>query len=316
MTETFIGIDVSEDTLDLFLHPQGTYHVFANNTVGIAELITFAKQYMPIGKIVIEATGNLEYACAHALQQAGLPTAVMNPQFTAAFRTMRGKFTKTDATDAEMLALFAQKMEPEVRPVPTAEEKELKELTARRRQLVLLVTSERNRLRRACAEPIKDSIRRIIALLEDEKTEIEALMQERIEAIANYKHVYDLLMTVPGIGPAVAATLVTELPELGTLKAKQIASLVGVAPHAKESGKTYGKATTKGGRKCARAALYMAAITGARCNPALRPFYLRLVKEGKPKKVALVAVMRKLIIIANQMVKQNRPWQNEFTIAT
>lgn len=309
--ETFAGIDVSEDTLDVWLHPADVYRSFDNNDQGIAALIKHLRPYS-IVKIVIEATGNLEYACAYALQQTGYKTAVVNPQFTAAFRTMRGKFTKTDAADAEMLALFAQKMDPEVRPVATVMEKELKDLTSRRRQLVMMMTAERNRLRRVTSDTVRTGIKYMIGVLGDEKNAIEAQILELIKQNEQNKQTYDLLMTIPGIGPTVAATLVTDLPELGQLKGKQIAALVGVAPHAKESGKTHCKAKTKGGRKCARTALYMAAITGARCNPALKPFYQRLVNEGKPKKLALVAVMRKLITIANNIIKYQRPWQDDF----
>lgn len=311
MQESFIGIDVGEEMLDVWVHPQAIYRRFSNDGDGISDLVGFSAGFAPVGKIVTEATGNLEYPCTLALLQAGLPVAVVNPAFTAAFRMMRGKFTKTDATDAEMLALFAQKMEPEARTVPTQSERELKDLAVRRRQIVTMLTGERNRLRRAMSQGICTSIRHVIALLEAEKQAIETQMMARIDASDDHKQRYDLLVSVPGIGPAVAAALLTELPELGQLNAKQISALAGVAPHANQSGKSKRKAPIKGGRKCARAALYMAAITAARCNPAIKPFYQRLVKEGKPKKLALTAVMRKLVTIANQIIKQNRPWTDE-----
>jgi len=307
----FIGIDVSEDTLDVWIHPLAQYKAFENNTKGIKELITYIEP-LSIAKIVVEATGGLEYKAAHALQKAGYLLAVVNPSFTAAFRTMRGKFTKTDTTDAHMLALFAEKMDPAAKTVPNALEKELKELIARRSQLITMIVAERNRLRRAANSKIAESIKKTIAFFITQKQEVEELMLLHIQEVERYRNVYDLLITVPGIGSVTAITIIIELPELGMLNCKQVASLVGVAPHLKESGKTKFKARTKGGRKSVRAALYMSAITSARCNPAIKPFYNRLVKEGKAKKLALVASMRKILIIINSMIKEQRPWQNEY----
>lgn len=309
--DTYVGIDVSEGTLDVWLYPMDVLRSFENSNAGIAALIKYFKPYN-VAKIVIEATGNLEYECAYALQSKGYQVAVMNPQFTAAFRTMRGKFIKTDAEDAQMLALFAHKMDPQVSLLPNTQEKKLKDLASRRRQLISMIVAERNRLRRTKDVDACNSIKRIIAVLEDEKMEAVEQLLSLIEDNAQHKGNYDLLLTIPGIGPAVAATLITELPELGQLKSKQIASLVGVAPHANESGKSARKSKTKGGRKCARSALYMAALTGSRSNSALSTFYQRLVNEGKPKKLALVAVMRKLIIIANNIIKDQRPWEDNF----
>lgn len=309
--EVYIGIDVSEDTLDVWLHPLGKYEVFSNNPTGIAKLLKHLEAYN-VAKLVLEATGNLEYECAYALQHADYAAAVVSPCRTSAFRNMLGKLTKTDALDAYMLAQFAQKMDPDVRAVPTREEMALKELTARRRQITMTLVSERLRLRRASSQVICDSIRYIIKIFTAEKKQIEAMILEYIEANETVNNSYKLLLTIPSIGPVVAATLITELPELGKLNAKQIASLAGVAPHAKDSGKSNNRATIRGGRKCARTALYMAAITASRHNSSLKHFYERLVQVGKPKKLALVAVMRKLIIIANNIIKNNRPWVENY----
>ncbi|WP_395476380.1 IS110 family transposase [Rickettsia endosymbiont of Pantilius tunicatus] len=309
----FIGIDVSEDTLDIWLHPLNKYKVFDNNQKGINELVEYIADYN-IAKIVIEATGRLEYEAANTLQKVGYLVSVVNPYFTSAFRTMRGKFTKTDTIDAQMLALFAEKMNPESRKVANEIEKELKELTARRNQLITMIVSERNRLRRVTNQKIINSINSVINLLNDQKEEVEKLILYHILNIESYKEIYNLLITIPDIGSIIAITLITELPELGNLNCKQIASLVGVAPHCKESGKTRFKAKTKGGRKTVRAALYMAAVTSVRCNPAVKPFYKRLVEKGKAKKLALTAVMRKIVIIVNNIVKNKRPWQNQYKI--
>jgi transposase len=306
-----IGIDVSEDTLDIWIHPLNKYNQFNNNQQGIKELISTIQSYNII-KIVVEATGGLEYEVAKSLQQAGYPIAVVNPFFTAAFRTMRGKFTKTDIADAQMLALFAEKLDPQVRPVLNNLEKELKDLIARRNQLNTMVVAERNRLRRTKNNQIVEDINYIITILNRQKQEVEERMLKHIQNIEKYKNIYDLLITVPGIGSITAIALIIELPELGSLNCKQIASLIGVAPHCRESGKTKLKARTQGGRKTIRASLYMAAITAIRCNPAIKPFYTKLVERGKPKKLAITAAMRKIIIILNNIVKNNRVWQNDY----
>lgn len=320
MTDSiYVGIDVAQDWLDVWLHPVRKYKRFPNTTQGISKLLEhLAEQDGGIAKVVLEATGGLEYQAARRLQKTGFPTAVVNPYFTSAFRTMRGKRTKTDATDAEMLAMFAQKMDPETRPVPTAQEKEMRELTARRVQLIEMVTAEKNRLRRVDSEPVKLSVRVMITLLDEEKQRIEKRLQKMVQEHEAYARQYKLLTSIPAIGPAVAITLITELPELGQLNKKEIASLVGLAPHNRDSGKSTGKASirTGGGRRCVKAALYMGALVAARRNPAIKTFYQRLVENGKPKKVALIACMRKLLIIANQMIKEQREWQEDYVSNT
>jgi len=307
----FVGIDVSEDNLDLWIHPLNKYKTFNNTEQGISKIKDYLKPYN-VAKIVVEATGGLEYKAAEALQATGYYVSVVNPLFTAAFRTMRGKFTKTDTKDAQMLALFAERINPEARAVASVVEKELKELIARRNQLITMIVSEQNRLRRINSSKVINSISSIIALINEEKEKIEAIILQEIKKNENYKTIYDLLTTVPGIGPVVAITLLIELPELGALNCKQIASLVGVAPHARESGKSKLYAKTKGGRKTVRAALYMAAISATRFNSAIAPFYKKLVARGKPKKLALVASMRKMVIILNNIVKNKRPWQKVY----
>jgi len=311
----YVGIDVAQEWLDVWLHPKHQYKRFSNTTQGISKLLEhLTEQDNPVAKVVLEATGGLEYQAARRLQKAGVPTAVVNPYFTSAFRVMRGKRTKTDATDAEMLAMFAEKMDPEIRPVPTAQEKEMRELTARRVQLIEMVTAEKNRLKRIDSESVLLSVRVMITLLAEEKERIEKRLQKMVQEHETYANQYRLLTSIPAIGPAVAITLITELPELGQLNKKEIASLAGLAPHNRDSGKTTGKAAirTGGGRRCVKAALYMGALVATRHNPVLKTFYKRLVENGKPKKVAIVAVMRKLLIIANQMTKEQREWSENY----
>lgn len=307
----FAGIDVSMDWLDTALHPQGKSWRFANSVAGIAEMAAVLADFK-IEKIVLEATGGLEYAAALYLKRAGFSVAVVNPARTAAFRVMAGKITKTDATDAKLLALFAQKMEPEEGGVPDEDHKKLKELIARRRQLVDLLVQERNRLQNTYDPAVKKSVQAMIAHIGQEREHIEILLIAAIETLPDLRESYHLLKTIPAVGPVVAATLVTEMPELGTLTPRQISSLAGLAPHNNDSGRTVGKAGIRGGRACVRAALYMAAIVAIRRNLVMRDFYKRLVESGKPKKLAIIAVMRKLIIVANQIVKNKQPWQNDY----
>lgn len=312
---TYVGIDVAQDWLDVWLHPLRKHRRFDNTAAGITKLLEYLEEFN-VAKVVLEATGGLEYLAARMLQKAGFAATVVNPYFTSAFRVMRGKFTKTDSTDAEMIAIFSEKMDPEIRPVPTQQEKELKELTARRVQLIEMIVAEKNRLRRLDSEAIKLSIQMIIKILTDEKDHIETRLEKLVWQHQEYAKKYELLTSIPSIGQAVALTLITELPELGKLNKKQIASLTGLAPHNRDSGKTIGKATTKGGgRRCAKAALYMAAITAIRHNPAIKTFYKRLVENGKPKKLAIIACMRKLLIIANQILKEQRPWMADFYLS-
>ena len=311
----YVGVDVAMDWLDVGLYPGDNVRRFANKACGVADLVKWLKGY-DVAKIVIEATGGLEYIAASALKAAGFAVAVVNPARTAAFRRMAGKIAKTDAIDARLFALFAARMNPDAGGVPDERQKQLKELIARRRQLVDLVVQERNRLASAYDDEVKLSLRAMIATLTAERTRVETLLIKAIEGSDDLGESYRLLKTIPAIGPIVAATLITELPELGRLTPKEIASLAGLAPHNKDSGKTRGIATVKGGRSCVRAALYMSAIVAIRRNPVMKETYQRLVDNGKPKKLALVAVMRKLVIVANQIVKTERPWQDDYKQTT
>lgn len=309
------GIDVSLDTLDLGLYPSKKTERFENSAYGIAELSDFLKAFS-IEKIVLEATGGLEYPAALHLKQKGYGVCVVNPGRTAAFRAIQGQIAKTDALDALLLAEFAKRMEPEEGGVPDENQKRLKELVVRRRQLVSMTIQETNRLGGTHSAEIKRSAQTVITALKQEQSHIEALLLTAIYDVPELKERFNLLKSVPAIGPVVAATLVTEMPELGQMTRQQAASLTGLAPHNNDSGKRNGHARIRAGRHSVRSALYMAAVVAMRRNPVLKPFYERLVAAGKPKKVALTAVMRKLIIIANQILKSQRPWQEDFHLTT
>lgn len=304
----YVGIDVSLDTLDVGLYPDKSVQRFANSVSGIQQLAEWLGAYT-VKTIVLEATGGLEYAAALYLKKKRYTVAVINPARTAAFRTMQGRITKTDAVDARLLAEYAKRMEPSEGGVLDEHQKKLKDLAVRRRQLVSMIVQESNRQHQCHNPDIKKSIATVIQGLRQEQKHIEVLLLSAIHAIEALRQRYELLKTIPAIGPVVAATLVTEMPELGQLNRKQVASLTGLAPHNQDSGKMSGRSRMQGGRRTVRSALYMAAVVALRRNPVMKRYYERLVAEGKPKKVALVAIMRKLMVVANQLLKTNQPWQ-------
>lgn len=311
----FVGIDVSMDYLDVALYPLKKVERFENSAFGVVDLGNFLNGYT-VEKVVLETTGGLEYTAALHLKKQGFVVCVINPARTAAFRAMQGGITKTDAQDAKLLAEFAKRMEPEEGGVLDEGQKRLKELVVRRRQLVSFIVQENNRQLLATSAEIKHSLKSVITALKQELSHVEVLLLAAIHEVDELRKRFNLLKSIPAIGPVVAATLVTEMPELGSMNRKQAASLTGLAPHNNESGKKQGYARVQGGRRTVRSALYMAAVVAMRRNPILKPFYERLVASGKPKKLALVAVMRKLIVIANQILKTQQPWQADFQLSS
>ena len=309
MSKSYIGVDVSKEWLDIHIRPCGTFFRVDNNQPGIASFASRLAKVKNIALVVFEATGGLEYTAAIELQEKGFPVCVVNPRRTHAFRATQGKYSKTDALDAEMIACFAEKMEPEIRTVMSKENKALKELTVRRSQIVGLLSCERVRLRQTHNPLIKEGINRLITELKKEQVVVEKALKEAISVSEELLAKYAIITSVPSIGDAVAMTLITELPELGNIGDKQISSLVGVAPHNNESGKFTGKASIKGGRVCVRNALYMAALVAIRYNSTIKPYYTRLVAAGKPKKVAIVACMRKLLLMLHTLLAENRKWE-------
>jgi transposase len=255
--------------------------------------------------VVLEATGGLEAVLAAELAAAGVPVAVVNPRQVRDFARAMGKLAKTDALDAAVLARFAAAVRPAPRPLPDAAAVDLRALVARRRQLVEMLTAERNRLRAAPARLRPEThVRFLRAALDDLDRDLGAA----VRASPLWREAEDLLRSVPGIGPVVSATLLAELPELGTLGPKQLAALVGVAPLNRDSGARRGTRSVWGGRAGVRAALYMAALVGVRHNPPLRAFHARLRAAGKPPKVALIACMRKLLTTLNALLRHRTTW--------
>jgi transposase len=304
--EVFIGIDVAQATLDVAVRPNGERWQVANDATGITELVPQLQALSPM-LIVLEATGGLELPLLAALGSAGQPVVAINPRQVRDFAKAVGKLAKTDALDAQVLAHFAEAVRPTVRPLPDATTQVLAALVTRRRQLVEMLTAEDNR-RRSAPAAIRADIQAHIAWLRKRLKDLDQELGQSLRASPLWREQEDVLRSVPGIGPTVTATLLAELPELGTLGRKQIAALVGVAPLNCDSGTLRGKRTVWGGRATVRAALYMAALVATQHNPVIRALYARLLAAGKLKKVALTACMRKLLVILNALVKHRTRW--------
>jgi transposase len=310
MTEpetTWVGIDVAKAHLDVAVRPGGEAWRVANAEPALAELAARLRALAP-GPIVLEATGGLELPVAAALAAAGLAVAIVNPRQVRDFARATGRLAKTDALDARVIALFAERVRPEPRPLPDATAAALGALVARRRQLVEMRTAEHNRLGTA-AGAVRAEIAEHLRWLD---ARIAALDRDRDRAIRGspaWRAKDDLLRSAKGVGPVLSATLLAELPELGQLGPKQVAALVGVAPLNRDSGRRRGTRTCWGGRAAIRAALYMGTLAATQSNPAIRAFYRRLLAKGKAKKVALTACMRKLLLILNAMARDHARWQ-------
>jgi transposase len=302
----YIGIDVSKATLDIASLPDGESWTVTNDDLGLAELTPRLVALTP-SLVVMEATGGFELLAAITLAKAGLPIAVVNSRQVRDFAKALGRLAKTDALDAALLAEFAQRVRPAPRPLPDEAAQLLESLLTRRRQIVDMLTAEKNRLGFARG-PVKRDISRHIRWLEKRLTDVDRDLQDAVTASPLYQAKADLLRSVPGVGPVTTLTLLATLPELGQLSRHQIAALVGVAPMNRDSGTAHGKRMVWGGRAPVRAVLYMAALVGLKHNPVRRVFYERLRAAGKPFKVAVTACMRKLLTILNAMLHQNRRW--------
>jgi len=303
----FVGIDVAKATLDVVVRPSGEHWSAANDDGGIAALVKRLRPLTP-ALIVLEATGGFETAAVAAVVAAGLTVVVANPRQVRDFARATGQLAKTDALDAQVLALFAERVRPEPRPLPDAAVQGLDALLTRRRQLLEMLVAEQNRLGFA-AVAVRRDITQHIHWLERRLRDVDGDLEQAVRSSPVWRLKEDLLRSVPGVGPVVSRTLLGELPELGTLTHKQIAALVGVAPRARDSGSLRGKRMVWGGRASVRAALYMGALVASRRNPVIRAFYQRLRAAGKPAKVALVACMRKLLTILNAILRTGTPWR-------
>ncbi|MBS0156114.1 MAG: IS110 family transposase [Nitrospira sp.] len=301
-----VGMDVAQDTVDVAVQPGSVFQV-TNDERGITAAIDRLQELTPT-LIVLEATGGLEMPLAGALAAVGLPVVVINPRQVRDFARATGQLAKTDRLDAQILARFAEAIRPPIRPVPDEQAQVFAALVARRRQVIEVLTVEKNRLRLA-ARSIQQRVRAHIAWLEQELTQLDPDLTTTMQQSLVWRDKEDVLRSVPGVGPVLTLTLLANLPELGTLTRKEVAALAGVAPFPRDSGTLKGRRAIWGGRAHVRAALYMAALVATRRNPVIRAFYQRLCQAGKAKKLALTACMRKLLTMLNAMVKSGTPWR-------
>ena len=307
----FVGIDVAKRRLDVAERPSGEAWSAANDVAGIAALIERLNTGGSISLIVLEATGGYEIPVVAALTTVGLPVVVVNARQVRDFARALGKLAKTDSIDASVLAHFAEAVRPEVRGLPDELTQTLQSWLARRRQLLEMLQAEERRLAIAVSG-IRPQIQRHVEWLRQQLRDIDAELQSLIRGSAVWREQENLLRTVPGVGPVLATTLLADLPELGRLNRRQIAALVGLAPLNWDSGQQRGTRHIWGGRASVRTALYMATLSAIRCNPIIRGFFERLSAAGKPRKVAVVACMRKLLTILNAMMQRRVGWQPSF----
>lgn len=304
----FWGVDVASQKLDLGCHDRAEVVSFDNSADGIERVVTLLQEH-PVALVVVEATGGYEVPLVAALAEAKLPVVRINPRQLRAFGTAVGQLAKTDAIDAHLIARYGAQVRPAVRPLPSHKQRLLADLAARRRQLVAMRTAERNRQRKTRQASIRASIEAVLATLQRELALVDEQLTELVTKDPHWRDKDRLLQSVPGVGGGTSHALIAELPELGQLPDKPLAKLVGLAPLNRDSGKLRGRRIITGGRRTVRTALYMAALSASRCNPALRAFYQRLRLAGKPFKVAITATMRKLLAILNTLVRKNQAWK-------
>jgi transposase len=307
-SQSFIGIDVSKQQLEVAAHESDYQFHCANKASAFGELLGELMVLRP-ALIVLEATGGLEIPVANSLQAAGLPVVVVNPRQVRDFAKALGQLAKTDRLDARVLAHFAAAIKPPLRPIKTKDERELDALNRRRGQLIEMLIDEKNRRGSAASDSVRDKIKEHIDWLEEGIAELDEQLKALLQSSAPWQAKDEILQSVPGIGPVTSFSMIADLPELGTLNRQQISKLVGVAPLNRDSGQQRGSRHIYGGRAHLRSVLYMAALTALRHNPTIRDFYQRLRANHKPFKVAITACMRKLLSIINVMVRDSSCWQ-------
>jgi transposase len=303
-----VGIDVSKHSLEWTTGPEGNIQRVRNEPRPIAGLVHHLVSLGP-ERILVESTGGYERRLVAKLAEADLPVVVVNPRRVRSFGEGMGMLAKTDAIDARLLALFGEKVRPPIRPILQGRDRLLADLVARRRQVVALIVAEKSR-RDTASEPVRRLMAPLLRQLEAHLAKLDTKLETELLQDAERADLHELLQTVPGVGPGVARTLLVDLPELGHLDRREIASLVGVAPFARDSGKVRGVRRIRGGRASVRTVLYLAAMTAARFNPVLREVYQRLRQAGKPPKLAFVAVARKLLTILNAIAREKTAWQS------
>lgn len=309
MDAIVVGIDVSKDRLDVHVEPVGEAFFVANDAAG-AEALVGRLSGLGLSVVALEATGGYEMLAASTLASAGLPVAVVNPAQVRSFAEALGKRAKTDPIDAAVIARFVIAGGIKAKPLADEATRLFADLVARRRQISNMIVAEEARLKRATSRQLKKSITRLLAALQRELDSLDADLDGHIRNSPLWRMKEKLLSSVPGVGKGISRTLIAALPELGSLDRRQIAALVGLAPFTRQSGKWRGKSFISGGRANVRAALFMGALVASRHNPVLKAFRDKLVAQGKPKIVAIIATARKLLTILNAIIRDQRPWQN------
>jgi len=309
------GIDAGKSYLDVGIAPSRKHFRVPNRDDGIEHIVERLRQ-AGIGRVVLEAIGPYAQAVVTRLVAAGFEVGLINPRRIKAFREAEGKYAKTDRLDASLIARFAIKMTDALRPIQTLDQQALKALATRRRQLVEMIAMEKTRLKQTADTTLCESHRSTIAALTCECRRIEADIGARLENDPKLERRKKVLRSLPGFGPAISTTLMTDMPELGTLDRRAVASLAGLAPHPSQSGTAPGRHEIAGGRPCVRTAIYMAALNASRCNPRFKAEYQAMRATGKPAKVALIAIARKLLVLANTLIKNDTLYDPGHGIAT
>jgi transposase len=309
----FVGIDVSAQHLDVAVLPHGAHFTVPYTDDGVASLVQRLQELAP-QIVLLEATGGYEIPAAYAMSEVSLPVVIMNPKTLRHFAKSTGKLAKTDKLDAQVLAHYAQAIQPPVRPLKDPEQHELATLMSRRRQLQGMIVMEQNR-RRTCTPKVRGNIDQHLAYLRQLLKDLDREIHDFIRRTPLWHEKQEILQSTVGIGPKVSASLIADLPELGILPGPKVTALAGLAPMNRDSGQYRGKRMIQGGRPAVRQALYMAALVASRHNPVIRDFYQRLRQAGKPAKVALTACMRKLLVILNAMLKNHTHWEDRLPVA-
>jgi transposase len=302
-----IGVDVGKANLDIALHPTGQFYSISNSEAHIRRFVKILKGYS-IERIVVEATGRYEHALVQACNQAGLPIIVVNPISVRRYAQAIGVLAKTDRIDAQVIAKYAATLKPEFKPIPDKTSQKIKDLLTRRSQLLEMSTMEKNRLQ-ILPKALHRSIKSLLKMLQSQIETITRQIEQEVAKVDHWRIKAEILTSVPGVGKVLTYTLLSELPELGSLNRKEIAALVGVAPINRDSGRLNGKRRIRGGRHRVRTVMFMAMLSSIQCNPVFKRFYEHLKAQGKIPKVALIACMRKMIVVLNTMIKNQEPWR-------
>jgi len=308
-TPVNVGVDVGKANLDIALHPSGQFYTIPNTEAHIRRFVRILKNYS-IERIVVEASGRYEQALVQACDQAGLPIIIVNPISVRRYAQAIGVLAKTDRIDAQVIAQYAATLKPEFKPIPDKTSQKIRDLLVRRSQLLEMSTMEKNRLQ-ILPNPLHRSIKSMLRMLQSQIETVTRQIEQEVAKVDQWRSKMEIMTSVPGVGKVLAYTFLSELPELGSLNRKEIAALVGVAPINRDSGKLNGKRRIRGGRHRVRTVMFMAMLSSIQCNPVFKRFYERLKAQGKIPKVALIACMRKMIVVLNTMIKNQESWRAE-----